>query len=97
MSAWSTNATSCTTHCDVTVAMLPNGLQLHPRMGQSPIQTVPACPVQIRAHHRIDVYTDINNTKINISFSFNITMLCTEYWNSSQYLLIVNDLADRLV
>ena len=29
--------------------------------GQSPIQTVPACPVQIRAHHHIDVYADINN------------------------------------
>ena len=29
-------------------------------MGQSPIQTVPACDVQIRAHHHIDVFTDIN-------------------------------------
>ena len=29
--------------------------------GQSPVETVPACPVQIRAHHHIDVYTDINN------------------------------------
>ena len=29
--------------------------------GQSPVQTVPACPVQIRAHHHIDVYTDINH------------------------------------
>ena len=29
-------------------------------MGQSPIQTVPACPIQIRAHHHIDVYIDIN-------------------------------------
>ena len=28
--------------------------------GQSPVQTVPACPIQIRAHHHIDVYTDIN-------------------------------------
>ena len=39
-------------NCDVTVAMLVNGLQLRP------VQTVPACPVQIRAHHYIDVYTD---------------------------------------
>ena len=31
------------------------------RTGQSPVQTVPACPVQIRAHHHIDVCTDINN------------------------------------
>ena len=30
-------------------------------MGQSPVQTVPACPVQIRAHHHIDVYTDVNH------------------------------------
>ena len=30
-------------------------------MGQSLIQSVPACPIQIRAHHHIDVYTDINN------------------------------------
>ena len=29
-------------------------------MGQSPVETVPACPVQIGAHHHIDVYTDIN-------------------------------------
>ena len=29
-------------------------------MGQSSVQTVPACPVQIRDHHYIDVYTDIN-------------------------------------
>ena len=30
-------------------------------MGLSPVQTVPACPVQIGAHHHIDVYTDIND------------------------------------
>ena len=30
--------------------------------GQSPIQTVPACPIQIRAHHHIDVSTNINNS-----------------------------------
>ena len=30
------------------------------RTGQSPVQTVPACPIQIRAHRHIDVYTDIN-------------------------------------
>ena len=30
--------------------------------GQGPVQTVPACPVQIRAHHHIDFYTDINET-----------------------------------
>ena len=28
--------------------------------GQSPLETVPACPVQIAAHHHTDVYTDIN-------------------------------------
>ena len=33
------------------------------RTGQSPVQTVPACPVQIRTHHHIDVYTDINNNR----------------------------------
>ena len=32
--------------------------------GQSPVQTVPACLVQIRAHHHIDVHTDINNSKV---------------------------------
>ena len=47
------SATSCMM---LTVATLPNWLQLHP------IQTVPACSVQIRAHHHIDVYTDINQT-----------------------------------
>ena len=26
----------------------------------SPIQTVPACPIQIRAHHHIAVYIDSN-------------------------------------
>ena len=26
----------------------------------SPIETVPACPMQIRSHHHIDVYADIN-------------------------------------
>ena len=31
------------------------------RTGQSTVQTVPACPVQIRAHHHTDVYTDIND------------------------------------
>ena len=29
-------------------------------MGQSPVQTVPVCPIQIRAHHHMDVFTDIN-------------------------------------
>ena len=29
-------------------------------MGQIPIQTVPACHIHIRAHHQINVYTDIN-------------------------------------
>ena len=33
-------------------------------MGQIPVQTVPVCPVQIRAHHHIDVNTDINNDVI---------------------------------
>ena len=32
--------------------------------GQSRVQTVPACPIQIRAHHHIDVYTDINNATV---------------------------------
>ena len=32
-------------------------------MGQSPIETVPACPIQIGAHHHIDVYTDINHNR----------------------------------
>ena len=59
MSAWSAN---------VTVATLPNELQLRPHMwDKSPIQTVPASPVQIRAHHHIYVYTEINNAQILIS------------------------------
>ena len=36
-------------------------------MGQSPVQTVPACPIQIRAHHHIDFKTDINNGQNIIS------------------------------
>ena len=36
------------------------------RTGQSPIQTVPACPVQIRAHHHTDVYTDINDIIVSL-------------------------------
>ena len=51
---------------DATVAMLPNGLQFaSARTGLSPVQTVPACPVQIRAHHHIDGYTDINKLFIH--------------------------------
>ena len=51
----------CNNNCDVTVATLPTTItSTLDCMGQSPIQTVPACPVQIRAHHHIDVYTDIN-------------------------------------
>ena len=34
--------------------------------GQSPVETVPACPVQIRAHHHIDVCTDISNADIRV-------------------------------
>ena len=45
-------------HDAVTVAMLPNGLQLRP------IQTVPACPVQIRAHHHTGVCTGINKVQM---------------------------------
>ena len=26
----------------------------------SPVETVPACPVQMRAHHHLAVYTDSN-------------------------------------
>ena len=53
----------CNNNCDVTVAMLPITITSAPdRTGQSPVQTVPACPVQIRAHDHIDVYTDINQT-----------------------------------
>ena len=45
----------------MTVAMLPITVtSVLDRMGQSPVQTVPACSVQIRAHHHIDVYSDIN-------------------------------------
>ena len=36
-------------------------------VGQSPLQTVPACPIQIRAHNYIDVYTDINNPSLGIN------------------------------
>ena len=38
------------------------------RTGQSPVQTVPARPVQIRAHHHIDVYTDINKKYVCITW-----------------------------
>ena len=38
--------------------------------GQSPVQTVPARPIQIRAHHYIDVCTDISNsTECRLSLS----------------------------
>ena len=41
--------------------------------GQSLVQTVPACPVQIRAHHHTDVYTDINNIhKLVVSRSLDV-------------------------
>ena len=33
-------------------------------MGQSPIQKVPACPIQIRAPHHKDACTDINKDEI---------------------------------
>ena len=71
MSAWSADATSCTT-----VATLPNGnghiFNMSAHTGQSPVQTVPACPVQIRAHHHIDVCTDINKYKLCISQTFSM-------------------------
>ena len=38
-------------------------------MGQSPVETVPACPVQIGAHHHIDVKSDINKRKYFCVFS----------------------------
>ena len=56
---FASNATSC---CYVTKWITITST----RTGQSPVQTVPACPVQIRAHHHIDVYTDINKEKINV-------------------------------
>ena len=62
MSAWSTNAT--------TVAMLPNG-----GYGTKSVQTVPACSVQIKAHHHRDVHTDINN----VMFVF--TVKPTDLWD----------------
>ena len=34
--------------------------------GQSPVHTVPACPIQIRAHHHIDVYTDISKECVTL-------------------------------
>ena len=37
--------------------------------GQSPVETVPACPVQIGAHHHIDV-TDINESIASTHFRF---------------------------
>ena len=40
------------------------------RTGQSPVQTVPAGPVQIRAHHHIDVHTDINDRLLYNKTSF---------------------------
>ena len=40
------------------------------RTGQIPVQTVPACPVQIRAHHHIDVYTDINSVTVSYFLKF---------------------------
>ena len=45
----------CTT---LTVAMLPNGLQFDRAVSRTVGWT--ACPVEIRAHHHKDVYTDIN-------------------------------------
>ena len=49
----------------MTVATLPITItSALDRTGQSPVQTVPACPVQIRAHHHIDVYTDISKTTL---------------------------------
>ena len=53
------------------------------RMGQSPVQTVPAYPIQIRAHHHIDVYTDIIQGKL-----FYIMVLC---W---VFMYILSTLAD---
>ena len=51
------------------VTTLPNGLQFaSARTGQSPVQAVPACPLQIRAHHHIHVYTYINKVMISPPF-----------------------------
>ena len=36
------------------------------RTGQSPVQTVPTCPVQIRAYHHIDVDADIDKGLVTL-------------------------------
>ena len=41
---------------DVTVAVTKWVTITSAHVGQSPVQTEPACPVQIRAHHHIAVY-----------------------------------------
>ena len=66
--AFASNATSC---CYVTKWVTVTTA----RMGQIPIQTGPPCPVQIRAHHHIDVYTDIND--ITIYHKYN-TVKCVD-------------------
>ena len=49
----------CNVLHDADCCYVPNGLQLCSCI--RPLQTVPACPIQIIAHHHTDVYTDINN------------------------------------
>ena len=49
-------------------------------MGQSPVETVPACPVQIGAHHHIDVHTDINRGFCIIKISLIRLMLSSKVW-----------------
>ena len=41
--------------------------------GQSPVEAVPACPVQIGAHHHIDVYTDINEFNLVRTFRYTVS------------------------
>ena len=62
---WWYNFTN-TTFPNTTVVIWVTIMSTLDRTGQSPVETVPACPIQIRAHHHIDVFTDINEDYILI-------------------------------
>ena len=69
-------------HRDVTVAMLSNWLQLRPYcvpysrlLFEWTLLLRPRwtpCPVQIRAHHHINVYTDINESIPRVGLNFQL-------------------------
>ena len=47
--------------------------------GQSPVQTVPACPVQVRAHHHIDINDILIYIHVKFQYYYCMISRCIKY------------------